>query len=320
MKRKEKLVKLLLVIFIMVFSFTVLGSIVPETEYLQETVKHLDDSQATVMTFSGTASATSLALSALPEDFATPLASTISDLNTYFIFMFAVLFVEKLMVLEGTKIAFVYIIPVVCILYGAYILTEKEVFKNFGKKLLILGIAVIIVIPISTRFTNMVCKDYMVYVDETIAEADAGASKINEVMSTGNEDTGFFERLSAAFKTSIRDVTDLLDYFNNVIKRCINSVAIMLVTTFVVPLLIMLLFRWLLTELFALHLPMPRIQIKIPHLKQDTAVQKEEPAKKEKPEKKEETEKKEKPVKKEETIPKKDDTKKEELKSTEENA
>ncbi len=296
MKRKEKLAKILLLIFITVFSITVLANIVPDTEYMQETVEYLDESQSTVMTFSGTASATSLALSALPEDFATPLASTVSDLNTYFIFMFAVLFVEKLMVLEGTKLAFAYLIPMTCILYGLFVLTEKEVFKNFGRKLLILGIAVILVIPVSTRFTNIVCKDYMVYVDETIAEADAGATKINEVMSTGDSEVGFFEKISAAFKNSIQGVSDLLDYFNNVIKRCINSVAIMLVTTFVVPLLILFLFRWLLTELFALHFPMPRIQIKLPHLKQ------EDPAEKD-------------------GIPQKEDTtKKLELKSTEDKA
>ncbi len=275
MKRKEKLAKILLLIFITVFSITVLANIVPDTEYMQETVEYLDESQSTVMTFSGTASATSLALSALPEDFATPLASTVSDLNTYFIFMFAVLFVEKLMVLEGTKLAFAYLIPMTCILYGLFVLTEKEVFKNFGRKLLILGIAVVLVIPVSTRFTNIVCKDYMVYVDETIAEADAGATKINEVMTTGDTEVGFFDKISAAFKNSIQGVSDLLDYFNNVIKRSINSVAIMLVTTFVVPLLILFLFRWLLTELFALHFPMPRIQVKLPHLKQEESVNRE---------------------------------------------
>ena len=280
MKRKEKLVKILLLIFIMVFSFTVLANFVPDTEYMQETVEYLDESQATIMTFSGTASATSLALSALPEDFATPLASTVSDLNTYFIFMFAVLFVEKLMVLEGTKLAFAYVIPMTCILYGLFVLTDKEMFKNFGRKLLILGIAVIFVIPVSTRFTNLVCRDYMVYVDETIAEADAGATKINEVMSTGDEEVGFFDKIAVAFKNSIQGVSDLLDYFNNVIKRCINSVAIMLVTTFVVPLLILFLFRWLLTELFALHFPMPRIQIKVPHVKQEETDKKEELTKK----------------------------------------
>ena len=50
----------------------------------------------------------------------------------------------------------------------------------------------------------------------------------------------------------------------NVIKKCVNAVAIMLVTTFVVPMLMMLLFRWLLTELFSLHLPTPNIQLKLP--------------------------------------------------------
>lgn len=271
---KEKLAKVLLLIFITVFSITVLANVVPDTVYMQETVEYLDESQSTIMTFSGTASATSLALSALPEDFATPLASTVSDLNTYFIFMFAVLFVEKLMVLEGTKLTFAYVIPVTCLLYILFVLSGKEMFRNFGRKLLILGIALIFVIPVSTRFTNIVCKDYMVYVDETIAEADAGASKINEVMAAGDEQAGFFDKIAVAFKNSIQGVSDLLDYFNNVIKRCINSVAIMLVTTFVVPFLILLLFRWLLTELFALHFPMPRIQIKLPHTKQEEADEK----------------------------------------------
>ena len=89
--RKEKLVKILAIVFLMVFSFTVLTHVIPESKFVQDTVKHLEDSQNTIMKFSGTTIATSLSLSALPNDFASPLASTVSDLNTYFIFIFAVL-------------------------------------------------------------------------------------------------------------------------------------------------------------------------------------------------------------------------------------
>ena len=74
------------------------------------------------MKFSGNTIGTSVALSALPDDFASPLAGTVSDLNTYFIFMFAVIFVEKLIVLIGTKISLAYIIPFACVLY---------IFTNF---------------------------------------------------------------------------------------------------------------------------------------------------------------------------------------------
>ena len=262
--QKEKLAKILFMIFLMVLSFSVLTRIVPESKFEQVTIQHLEESQNTIMKFSGTNIATSLSLSALPNDFASPLASTVSDLNTYFIFIFAVLFVEKLVVIEGIKIALVWMIPAACILYIAAILTSKEMFKNFAKKLLILGISIIMVIPISTHFTETVCADYLTYVDETIEEADAGANKINELMAEENEDATFFDKLTDAFKTAIRDVNDLLAYFKNVVKKCVNSVAVMIVTTFVLPMLTMLLFRWLLTELFALHLPVPKVSVKLP--------------------------------------------------------
>lgn len=262
--QKEKLAKILFMIFMMVLSFSVLTRIIPESKFVQETIQHLEESQNTIMKFSGTTIATSLSLSALPNDFASPLASTVSDLNTYFIFIFAVLFVEKLVVIEGIKIALVWMIPAACILYIAAILTSKEMFKNFAKKLLILGISIIMVIPISTHFTETVCADYLTYVDETIEEADAGANKINELMAEENEDATFFDKLTDAFKTAIRDVNDLLAYFKNVVKKCVNSVAVMIVTTFVLPMLTMLLFRWLLTELFALHLPVPKVSVKLP--------------------------------------------------------
>lgn len=262
--QKEKLAKILFMIFLMVLSFSVLTRIIPESKFVQETIQHLEESQNTIMKFSGTTIATSLSLSALPNDFASPLASTVSDLNTYFIFIFAVLFVEKLGVIEGIKIALVWMIPAACILYIAAILTSKEMFKNFAKKLLILGISIIMVIPISTHFTETVCADYLTYVDETIEEADAGANKINELMAEENEDATFFDKLTDAFKTAIRDVNDLLAYFKNVVKKCVNSVAVMIVTTFVLPMLTMLLFRWLLTELFALHLPVPKVSVKLP--------------------------------------------------------
>ena len=262
--RKEKLVKILAIVFLMDFSFTVLTHVIPESKFVQDTVKHLEDSQNTIMKFSGTTIATSLSLSALPNDFASPLASTVSDLNTYFIFIFAVLFVEKLLVIEGIKIALAAIIPAACILYIASLVFEKEGFRKFGKKLLIVGISVILVIPISTHFTEKVCADYLAYVDETIEEADAGANKINELMTEDAEDATFFDKLTDAFKTAITDVNDLLAYFKNVVKKFVNSQAVMIVTTFVLPMLVMLLFRWLLTELFALHLPEPKVSIKLP--------------------------------------------------------
>lgn len=259
----EKLVRILVAIFIAVFSFCVLANKVPETGWIEKTIESLDDSKNTIMEFSGATIATSLAISALPDDFASPLANTLTDMNKYFVFIFAVLFVEKLIVVEGVEIAFSYIIPIACMLYVFSVIFGKTLLKEFATKIAILAIAVVTVVPFSTHFTEMICDDYLVYVDETIAEADAGATKVNDVMLESNEENNIFERLSKAFDTAIKDVTMLLDYFSNVIKKCVNSIAIMMVTTFILPLLVLVFFKWLLKELFSLN-----INISIPKIRQ----------------------------------------------------
>ena len=263
-KRMEKLAKCLGLVFIMVLSIFVLSRKIPETKMIQNTIVSIEESNKTVMEFSGATIATSLAISALPDDFASPLAGTLADMNQYFLFIFAVLFVEKLIVIEGVELSFIYIIPTACVLYMLYVWFRKEVFKTFATKLLILGLAVVVVIPFSTHFTEKVCVDYMGYVDETIAEANAGAEKVNEVMVSGEGEATIFDKLSEAFKTAIQGMSDLLAYFKNVVKKCLNSIAIMIVTTFVLPLLVLFLFRWLLNELFAWNMPKPQINIRLP--------------------------------------------------------
>lgn len=265
-KSKIKLLKTLVSIFIMVLSRFVLAAVIPETEFVQSSVEHLEESENTVMDFSGATIAISLAITALPDDFATPLATTISDMNGYFIFIFVVLFVEKLLVLEGTKLSFAYIIPAACVLYILSIISKKEIFKKFATKLVILGISIVVVIPFSVQVTEYVGASYLSYVDETIAEAEVGADKVTEIMGTSDGEATIFEKLSDAFKTAMDGMSDLLKYFENVIKKCVNAIAIMLVTSFVLPLLNLLFFRWLLKELFSLNLSNALAQIRLPQI------------------------------------------------------
>ena len=260
----KTLVKVLLAVFFILLSIFVLAYEVPESKFVQSTIESLDKSRNQIMDFSGATIATSLAITALPDDFGTPLADTLADMNTYFVFDFAVLFVEKLLVVEGIKLAFTYVIPVALILYILGLLFAKDSIKAFGIKLFIFGMAVVFVIPISTHFTEKVCADYLVYVDETITEANDGAQKVSRIMSTEEDETTIFDKLSAAFKTAMDEMSDLLAYFENVLKKFVNSIAIILVTTFVLPLFVWMIFKWLLSELFTLNLFAPPVKILLP--------------------------------------------------------
>lgn len=261
-----KAVKILFAVFVMVISICILERKVPEMEYVSKSIENLDESRDRVMTFSGATLTASTAISLLPKDWANPLANSLADMNKYFIFIFAIIFLEKLIVIEGIKIAFTYVIPVACGLYILFIFLGKEKMKEWAIKMAILGAAIVCVIPFSIDFTQRISEDYLAYVDETIAEANAGAEKIYEIKAVNEEEDTFLERISDVFVNAYQGVKDLFTYFNNLTKRCINSIAIIMVTTFVLPLLTLVFFRWLLKELFSLNLNISVPKIKEIHI------------------------------------------------------
>lgn len=119
------------------------------------------------------------------------------------------------------------------------------------------------VIPFSIHFTEKISSDYLVYVEETIEEASTGADKIYEIKSENPDEDTFLDKISVLFVNAYQGVKDLFTYFNNLTKRCINSIAIMMVITFVLPILILVFFRWLLKELFGL-----KLDISVPKVKE----------------------------------------------------
>lgn len=268
---RVKLFKVLLTVFVMVLSIVVLAEVVPEMKFVKNTIERVEESEKTIARFSGSTIGISVAITALPDDFATPLADTLADMNTYFVFIYAVLFVEKLIVLEGIKIVFTYFIPAACILYILSELTKKEVFKKFAIKVVILSTAAVLVIPFSLYFAENIGERYLEYVDETIAEAESGAEQITEIMNTTEGEQSIFEKLSEAFKSAVQGVEDLVLYFKNVIKKFVNAISILLVTNFVIPLLILLFFKWLMREVFKLNLTFVIPQIPFGRRKQESA-------------------------------------------------
>ena len=138
--------------------------------------------------------------------------------------------------------------------------------KEWAIKIAILGAAIVCVIPFSIDFTQRVSEDYLAYVDETIAEANAGAEKIYEIKEVNEDEDTFLDKISDVFVNAYQGVKDLFTYFNNLTKRCINSIAIIMVITFVLPMLTLVFFRWLLKELFSLNLNISVPKIKEIHI------------------------------------------------------
>lgn len=261
-KYAEPIRNILILVLIGVFSFFVITSWLPDRGFIKDSIESVEESSNTVMKFSAATLSTSLAISALPDDFATPLADSLADMNIYFIAILVMLHFEQLLIRYGVKLAFAIAIPAACGIGILAILLKKELLKGIAARVAVLGLAVALVVPCSTHITNYVAADLTAYVENTIADTEDGADKLNEAMDGGTEEQTIFEKLSDLFQTAINDMSNLLTHFQNTIRKCMNSIAILILTNCLMPIVNFFILKWILKETFHIALPMPQMRRK----------------------------------------------------------
>ena len=261
-KYAEPIRNILILVLIGVFSFFIITSWLPDRGFIKDSIEIVEESSNTVMKFSAATLSTSLAISALPDDFATPLADSLADMNIYFIAILVMLHFEQLLIRYGVKLAFAIAIPVACGIGILSILLKKELLKGIAARVAVLGLAVALVVPCSTHITNYIAADLKAYVENTIADTEDGGDKLNEAMEGGTEEQTMFEKLSDLFQTAINDMSNLMTHFQNTIRKCMNSIAILILTNCLMPIVNFFILKWILKETFHIALPMPQMRRK----------------------------------------------------------
>lgn len=259
-KHASLAIKILSLVLIAALSFFAAASVLPKIGFVQESLESVEESSNTVMKFSAATLSTSLAISALPDDFATPLADSLADMNIYFIAILVVLFLEKILIQYGIKAAFMILVPMACVLGILFIVTKRNLLKGLAVRLCVFGLAVAFVVPCSTHIADIVASDLTAYVNETIEETESGAGKLNEAMESGGEDKTILEKMSDLFQTAIDGVSDLMLHFQNTIRRCMNSIAILILTNCLMPLLTLFVLKWILGGVFQIAIPTPSMR------------------------------------------------------------
>ena len=258
-KRAAMFRNILVLVLIGALSFYFLNASIPESEFVQDSIESVEDSKDTVMRFAAATLSASVAITLLPDDVATPLADSLADMNIYFVAILMLLFFEKILIVYGFKLAAI-VLPIACAIYALSIILKRDALKSLAVRLSILVLAVALVVPCSTHVTNYVAADLNQYVEATIASTEDGADKVNEAMDVDEDEKTIFEKLSESFKTAINDVSDLMLHFQNSIRKCMNSIAILLMTNCLMPILNFFILKWVLKETFNIAIPTPRLR------------------------------------------------------------
>ena len=238
---------------IAVLSITLLSDIFSTPETYARTIETLDDQKQIATTLSIAVTAASTTLSTLPDDTASPIASELANLSTPLFIIVCILFMEKFLLTTFGWVSCTILIPAACLLMILNTFTPSKTFITYVKKLLVLALALIFMIPVSAKVTTHIQETF----SESVSQAfDAVHLLADETDSAAGEDANAF----ITFFTSLKDnVVTLVETAKNMLGVFTDAVAVLLITSCVIPVLTALLFIWIVKMLFAIEAPAKNI-------------------------------------------------------------
>jgi len=255
----KKLAAAAVFLFAGVFSAFILWGVLIRPETYDGLVALIDENIRTVLRLTGASTAASAAVSLIPGDTATPIAEKLADFSTYFLIVLSVLYLEKFLIILSGAFGFSCLIPAACASGIAAVLSGSRFFRQLAYRLAVFGIAVILVIPVSVTVSDVIYDYNRQKIDFTLDSASNFSSDLQGEVEKENEATGFMENLADAVTEKF---SLAIDGAEKIVSRFIESLAIMIVVSCLVPLLVLLCFLWLLKITFNvpvehIHLPGP---------------------------------------------------------------
>ena len=234
-----------------ILSCTVVGNKLTDPASYTHTIETLDQNRSTVLALSAASAAASAAVSALPDDICSPLAQEISEFSTWFLLILSVIYLEKyLLTIFGFAACYI-LIPVGCGALLIHSFFPQGFLQSVGTKLLAFGAALLLVIPSSVWVADQINLIYAKSIEITIESAGAVSDNlIGEISGEGEENTSVIDEAKEILGDLSGSVAGVIEQFKNVINRFIEATAVMIVTTCLIPILVILFFAWLVKILF----------------------------------------------------------------------
>ncbi len=226
-----------LLVLLAVISATRIAPMAADPANHRHSIEKTEEKITSVMTLSGGAAATSATLSLLPGDVCTPIATQLAELAKYFLLVLSSLYLEKFLISLSGYITFGFMIPVACILLGVTVLTGKRNLSRTAGKIALVGVIIFLIVPASVWLSDMVYQTQASKVNDTIEE-------YNDLTIEGDSDGGFLSELTSITSETIDRVTSFID-------NLLESLAVMIVTSCVIPILVFVFLIWLVKTIFS---------------------------------------------------------------------
>lgn len=238
-------------ILVAILSMFVIAPKVAQSDFTSSIIRSIDEKAETVLKLSASSTLASVGVSAIPGDTATPIADKLADLTKYFLLILCVLYTEKyLLTLIGVGF-FKYLIPALCLISIILVFWSPAALTRARRKLLAFGLVALLAIPTGILISDSIYGQFESSIGATLATAEELNAKTEGLSQAENDATYIEKWLSKISETA----SGLTDKAANALNRFIESIAVLIVTTCIIPVLILLLFIWLTKLIFGVEIP-----------------------------------------------------------------
>lgn len=220
------------------------------------TIEVIDAKKDNVLALTTSTIALSAAISALPDDTGTPVAEQLTQLSGNLGIVLAVLYLEKYLLTILGFLSFGVLGPAAFVLLAASLLAHGRLSTGhtlfiLGVRILLVGIIAVAVVPASVWVTQRIDETYQISISQAESGENAGGSA-EESEPTGGENQenkNFWDSIASGaaqlvsnLKDGVKSVTDgVVEQVTNLIEGAI----VMIVTSCLVPLLVLAVFLWM---------------------------------------------------------------------------
>lgn len=257
----EKYLRIALIVILalaIVLSCTVGGNKMTDPSTYAHTISVLDENRTTVLGLSAAAAAASAAVSALPDDICTALSQELSEFTSWFLLILGVIYLEKYLLTIFGMVACYILIPFGCGALLIHCFFPQSTLKSIGLKMVVLAAALLLVVPTGVWVSDQINAVYAQSIDMTVQSAsEVSENLFGETASEDGENATVIDEAKSILGDLSGSVSGVIEQFKSIINRFIEATAVMIVTTCMIPILVVAFFVWIAKTLFNVQIILP---------------------------------------------------------------
>ncbi len=275
-RKKSTLITIIILGICILLSLFALRPFMQSDKATSYSINYLNEKEKTVLKTTAVSATTSVVLAAIPSDATTPIAEKLADITGYMAGILVIVYLEKYIVSVAETFTATWLIPVSLGLLICYFIFRKKWLQSLGIRILLLSALLTCIVPLSVAFSKSVesayqdnlekAQDALQFTEDSDNKekekensnnsSDSNDSKnVWEIVQDTLNDVG--EKAADAAERVKVNVSEITTKVINAADNFVQLTAIMILTSFLVPLLTFILFLWALKLIFKASISEP---------------------------------------------------------------